>query len=881
MAITKLSITGNTTSVGISTTPVEIMLVKTTATGVPVTPNDNITTTNVQAALEQLDDIKAQATNGTLTNPTISGSASFGDNDKVKFGAGNDLQIYHDGSNSYVSDTGYGNLILRGNSNVQIEGANGENCAIFNENSSVRLFHDNAEKLETTSTGIDVTGTATMDGLTVDGSGVSTLSNIGYLGDNTGSVQYTLRSSDAGTGTIDFGDSSDVNIGRIQYIHASNAMTLRTNNTERMRIDSSGNVGIGTTSPAAVLDVECAGGSGGRVRFGGTTTSAYSTHINVTNTGMELWAQSNVRGITFSTGTTQTERMRIDSSGNVGIGTTSPAQELHVVSSGESDIRLQGSNSANHLDIFHNASDFGLWGTGTQQLKLATNNAERMRIDSSGNVRIGTVLPQTSAKFNLRRNGTNIEFGHGNRASGYYGTLGAQFNNGQPYMGFSCDADDSGNTFTTRGFKGNALIGTTTGDLTFNQLTSASASGQTPSERMRIDASGNLLVGTTDNNVSNNTGTANSGINLLATGQIFAAYGGNTANFNRLGSDGGIINFDKDGTTVGSIGTASGDLNINGGANHSGIRFQATGLYPLENGTVSSGEIDLGAEGSKFKNLYLSGGVRGNNLTFSGDGSSEHARIDTSGNLLVGQTSTGDYTTTAGSSLRASGFSTHTRDGGDVLLLNRLTSDGTILQFRKDNATVGSIGTKSTRPYFASTGSGVRIGGASILPCNSSGTTTNNTMDIGLPNEAFKDLHLSGGIKGNTLTLSGNGSSEHARIDSSGNVLVGSTSQFTGGSKASTTVTVDGSVGRKGNRFDDFDDVWSSEDAVIIEGVSNFNPSNSPNAENWYFVKAVTISTGSSNIYCTQTVTTLTGRIFTRYNNDVVGSGSWTSWVEK
>jgi hypothetical protein len=124
-------------------------------------------------------------------------------------------------------------------------------------------------------------------------------------------------------------------------------------------------------------------------------------------------------------------------------------------------------------------------------------------------------------------------------------------------------------------------------------------------------------------------------------------------------------------------------------------------------------------------------------------------------------------------------------------------------------------------------------------------------------------------------------SAERLRIDSSGNLLVGTTSQFTGGSKASTTVTVDGSVGRKGNRFDDFDDVWSSGDAVIIEGVSNFNPSNSPNGENWYFVKAVTLNTGASNIYCTQTVTTLTGKIFTRYNNNVVGSGSWTSWVEK
>lgn len=75
MAITKLSITGNTTSVGISSTPIVISLAH-KANATSVTPDGNITTTNVQAALEQLDDIKAQKTNGTLNSPTISGNAS-------------------------------------------------------------------------------------------------------------------------------------------------------------------------------------------------------------------------------------------------------------------------------------------------------------------------------------------------------------------------------------------------------------------------------------------------------------------------------------------------------------------------------------------------------------------------------------------------------------------------------------------------------------------------------------------------------------------------------------------------------------------------------------------------------------------------------------
>lgn len=123
----------------------------------------------------------------------------------------------------------------------------------------------------------------------------------------------------------------------LQNLEATN-MLFATSATERMRIDSSGNVGIGTSSPGAKLHVESAGGSGGRVLFGGSTTSGYATNINVTDTGMEFWAQSNSRGLTFSTGATQTERMRITSAGNVGIGTNSPVVALDV----NGDVELSG-----------------------------------------------------------------------------------------------------------------------------------------------------------------------------------------------------------------------------------------------------------------------------------------------------------------------------------------------------------------------------------------------------------------------------------------------------------------------------------------------------------------------------------------------------------
>ena len=97
------------------------------------------------------------------------GDVTFPDNEKLKLGTGGDLEIYHDGSDSYVDDAGTGALILRGNANVTIGKHTGETMGFFEADGAVFLYHDNAIKLTTSATGIDVTGTAVTDGVTVDG----------------------------------------------------------------------------------------------------------------------------------------------------------------------------------------------------------------------------------------------------------------------------------------------------------------------------------------------------------------------------------------------------------------------------------------------------------------------------------------------------------------------------------------------------------------------------------------------------------------------------------------------------------------------------------------------------------------------------------------
>jgi hypothetical protein len=100
----------------------------------------------------------------TLTNKTLDGASStgdlnFGDNNKAQFGAGNDLQIYHDGTNSRIEEYGTGDLQILGQ-NVGIYSIGGEPMFVGTANAQAELYYDNSKKLETTSTGVTVTGTA-------------------------------------------------------------------------------------------------------------------------------------------------------------------------------------------------------------------------------------------------------------------------------------------------------------------------------------------------------------------------------------------------------------------------------------------------------------------------------------------------------------------------------------------------------------------------------------------------------------------------------------------------------------------------------------------------------------------------------------------------
>ena len=89
----------------------------------------------------------------------------FIDNAKVKFGTSGDLEIYHDGSNSYIQDVATGNLIISGSNSIQLKSAGDEFYMIGNADGQVALYNNGIKKFETSSNGVEVTGVVVADGL--------------------------------------------------------------------------------------------------------------------------------------------------------------------------------------------------------------------------------------------------------------------------------------------------------------------------------------------------------------------------------------------------------------------------------------------------------------------------------------------------------------------------------------------------------------------------------------------------------------------------------------------------------------------------------------------------------------------------------------------
>ncbi len=147
---------------------------------------------------------------GTPTIPTAIGGATgvdFNDDVKARFGTGNDLEIYHDSSNdiSFINESGSGNLHIRGGSIIFKSQTDNDDYIKCIEDGEVSLYHNNAKKLDTTATGIDVNGTVTATAFSGSLSG-----NISQFTNNSG---YLTQVTSGGATTISAGNGIGLNTG--------------------------------------------------------------------------------------------------------------------------------------------------------------------------------------------------------------------------------------------------------------------------------------------------------------------------------------------------------------------------------------------------------------------------------------------------------------------------------------------------------------------------------------------------------------------------------------------------------------------------------------------------------------------------------------------
>jgi hypothetical protein len=297
-------------------------------------------------------------------------------------------------------------------------------------NGSVKLFYDNAKKLETTSTGVDVTGTVTADGLTVEGSTAPTINikstdAVVVADDVVGAITFEESDATGGTGVQAFikaiandsGNTYDMSIGV-------------GGNTEAIRVDQSGNVGIGTSSPGYPLELAVGVGTtaqrisrgGNYIDFGGLSSGTvymkgYEGRVEVGN--------AYTGPLDLITG--DTAKVTITNGGSVGIGTTNPLRQLTVSNSGAALLLLESTGNDNGQLLFGDAASDTvgkvLYRHSDNRMSFQTNGSEHVHIDNVGNVGIRTTSPQGDLDV---RNGTNqtlIIGNSGSYAGGEYGRL--------------------------------------------------------------------------------------------------------------------------------------------------------------------------------------------------------------------------------------------------------------------------------------------------------------------------------------------------------------------------------------------------------------------------------------------------------------------------
>lgn len=384
------------------------------------------------------------------------------------------------------------------------------------------------------------------------------------IGTNSPSRNFTVSSSDqtdlaiiAGTSSssqLCFGDSGDDNIGQIEYAHSTNHMALYTNATERMRIDSLGNVGIGGTpvtwnSGNTALQI---GGNGilhGSTALGASKFVALTHNAHIDSDSSWEYISTDEASNYYQSG--GAHYFRTAASGTAGNNITWTTT-LTINSSGGVDASFFRANNfytgvgsqgfvnvdTNNCKIVSQSGDVHMYFTNDGSAYMYHDGSERIKtlaggLELTGNVMIGTATEGAAASDNFTISGSGS-------------------------VGMTIRSTDSGDTniYFSDGTSGDDEY---IGYVAYNHANNFMNFGTSATERMRIDSSGHIFI------VKSSSALASVGIELLNDGRIVGtASGDRVLLINRLASDGDLVDFYQAGSKEGTISVSGSTVSYNG-----------------------------------------------------------------------------------------------------------------------------------------------------------------------------------------------------------------------------------------------------------------------------------------------------------------------------
>jgi hypothetical protein len=525
------------------------------------------------------------------------GGIALGDSDKATFGASDDLQIYHDGNNSIIRDVGTGDLRVQG-ANIQLLSSNGKKYLYGVEDAYTKLYYDNAEKLATTATGIDVTGTATMDGLTVnDTSGASVTHG------------YSLINSAARTGSGSIQLSSIPSVAMLLDYHDADQTVATVRNT-----------------------------------YGATTVEA------------ELSLDSGF--ITFNTGTSFTERFRIAADGSLSTPTLGTSNVRFGVNAGNSiasggNYNTVVGDEAGTALTTGDYSTFVGYGAG-DAINTADYNtvvgANALSAETKGNRSVAVGMNALLAQnFTSSTDAYNVAVGMSAGAAVTTGTKNTLVG------GLAGDAITTANANTAVGYAslGANTTGTSNVALGYEaMLTNTTADNNTAvglrALKLNTTGASNVALGTSaleaNTTASNNTAVGKSALTANTTGASNVAVGAlaldaNTTGASNVGVGTNALTSNTTATANAALGYSALYTNTTG-VNNTALGFEALALSTTASNNTAVGKDALRSNTTGTANVAV-GALAGDALTTGGSNvaigyNSLSSEDEHGGNVAVG-----------------------------------------------------------------------------------------------------------------------------------------------------------------------------------------------------------------------------------------------------